>query len=205
MFKRLQIAEAKDYLFKRKALIIFGARQVGKTTFAEQLLENVTEEILYLNGDNFDTRENLSKPNVSLLTNIIGDNKIVFLDEAQRIPNIGILIKIIIDQIKGVQVIASGSSAFDLANQLNEPLTGRKYKIQLHPFSYQELVNKLGFLEEQRNLEQRLIYGSYPEIVTDSKNAKKYLNLISNSYLYKDLFELVVLVPIVIYIKIYSN
>lgn len=190
MFKRLQIAEAKDYLFKRKALIIFGARQVGKTTFAEQLLENVTEEILYLNGDNFDTRENLSKPNVSLLTNIIGDNKIVFFDEAQRIPNIGILIKIIVDQIKGVQVIATGSSAFDLANQLNEPLTGRKYKIQLHPFSYQELVNKLGFLEEQRNLEQRLIYGSYPEIVTDSKNAKKYLNLISNSYLYKDLFEL---------------
>lgn len=190
MFKRLQIAEAKDYLFKRKALIVFGARQVGKTTFAEQLLENVTEDILYLNGDNFDTRENLSKPNVSLLTNIIGDNKIVFLDEAQRIPNIGILIKIIVDQIKGVQVIATGSSAFDLANQLNEPLTGRKYKIQLHPFSYQELVNKLGFLEEQRNLEQRLIYGSYPEIVTDSKNAKKYLNLISNSYLYKDLFEL---------------
>jgi len=190
MFKRLQIAEAKDYLFKRKALIIFGARQVGKTTFAEQLLENVTEEILYLNGDNFDTRENLSKPNVSLLTNIIGDNKIVFLDEAQRIPNIGILIKIIIDQIKGVQVIASGSSAFDLANQLNEPLTGRKYEIQLHPFSYQELVDKLGFLEEQRNLEQRLIYGSYPEIITDSKNAKKHLNLISNSYLYKDLFEL---------------
>jgi len=190
MFKRLQIAEAKDYLFKRKALIVFGARQVGKTTFAEQLLENVTEDILYLNGDNFDTRENLSKPNVSLLTNIIGDNKIVFFDEAQRIPNIGILIKIIVDQIKGVQVIATGSSAFDLANQLNEPLTGRKYKIQLHPFSYQELVNKLGFLEEQRNLEQRLIYGSYPEIVTDSKNAKKYLNLISNSYLYKDLFEL---------------
>jgi hypothetical protein len=190
MFKRLQISEAKNYLFKKKALIVFGARQVGKSTFVELLLNEITEEVLYLNGDNFDTRDALSKPNVSLLKNIIGAHKIIFIDEAQRIPNIGILIKIIVDQIKGVQIIATGSSAFDLANHLNEPLTGRKYEIQLHPFSYNELVNHLGFLEEQRNLEQRLIFGSYPEIVIDPTNAKKHLNLITNSYLYKDLFEL---------------
>jgi hypothetical protein len=190
MFKRLQIEEAKNYLFKKKALIIFGARQVGKSTFAELLLDETSDKVLYLNGDNFDTRDSLSKPNVSLLKNIIGEHKIVFLDEAQRIPNIGILIKIIVDQIKGVQIIATGSSAFDLGNQLNEPLTGRKYEIQLHPFSYKELVAEIGFLEEQRNLEQRLIYGSYPEIIIDPLNAKKHLNLITNSYLYKDLFEL---------------
>jgi predicted AAA+ superfamily ATPase len=186
---RIQLQEAKSYLLKNKALIIFGPRQVGKTTLVNLLLEGQKESILHLNGDNYDTRELLSKPNVSELKSIIGNTKILFIDEAQRISEVGLLIKIIVDQIKTVQVIATGSSAFDLAGKINEPLTGRKFEILLLPFSHTELVKDFGLLEEKRALEQRLIFGSYPEIVT-SQQKTKLLKLLTDSYLYKDLFEL---------------
>ena len=189
MIHRIQLQEAKSYLFKNKALIIFGPRQVGKTTLVNLLLEGQKESILHLNGDNYDTRELLSKPNVSELKSIIGNNTILFIDEAQRISEVGLLIKIIVDQIKTVQVIATGSSAFDLAGKIYEPLTGRKFEILLLPFSHTELVKDFGLLEEKRALEQRLIFGSYPEIVT-SQQKTKLLKLLTDSYLYKDLFEL---------------
>jgi hypothetical protein len=114
----------------------------------------------------------------------------LFIDEAQRIPNIGIVLKIIIDQIKNVQVIATGSSAFELANKTNEPLTGRKYEMQLFPFSFAEIANEYGLLEAKRQLEQRMIYGSYPEIITQPTEAEEHIKLLANSYLYKDLFRL---------------
>jgi len=145
---------------------------------------------LQLNGDDDDTRELLTKPNSTKLKNIIGNNEILFIDEAQRIQDIGIVIKIIIDQLKTVQVIATGSSAFELANKTNEPLTGRKYEMHLFPFSFSELVNEFGFIEEKRQLEKRLIYGTYPEIVVNAHDAEEHLKLLANSYLYKDLFRL---------------
>jgi predicted AAA+ superfamily ATPase len=190
MIKRLQIDFARDRLFRGKALIIFGPRQAGKTTFCEQLLEKVARPTLRLNGDDSDTRELLSKPNVSVLKNLIGKNEILFIDEAQRIPDVGLAIKIVVDQMKDVQVIATGSSSFELAGHINEPLTGRKYEMRLYPLAYSELVEDTNFLTEKRNLEMRMIYGSYPEIVTDPENAEEHLKLIADSYLYKDLFAL---------------
>lgn len=190
MILRHQIDYAVHRLFRGKAFIIYGPRQVGKTTFTEQLLKHIDRKAMHLNGDDSDTRELLSKPNTTQLKNIIGDHEILLIDEAQRIPNPGLLIKIIVDQIKTVQVIATGSSSFELANYVNEPLTGRKYEMLLLPFAYQELIHHTDFLTEKRMLEQRLIFGCYPEIVVDPTNAEEHLNLLAESYLFKDLFTL---------------
>lgn len=150
----------------------------------------VDKKTLRLNGDDADTREAFLKPNATLIERIIGDHEVVFIDEAQRIQDVGLVIKIIVDRFKHVQVIATGSSSFELAGNINEPLTGRRYEMQLLPVSYAELVKYTDYLTEQRLLEQRLIYGSYPEIATDPVNAEKHLKLIANSYLYKDLLVL---------------
>lgn len=190
MVRREQTAYAKARLFKGKALLVFGPRQVGKTTFVQNLIADLNKKTLLLNGDESDVLVLFESPNVSKLKNIIGDNEILVIDEAQRITNIGIVLKIIVDQIKSVQVIATGSSSFELANQLNEPLTGRKYEMFLYPIAFSEMVNHNGLLEEKRALEQRLIYGSYPEIITNPIDAKEHIKLIANSYLYKDLFLL---------------
>lgn len=190
MINRLQLDYARARLFKGKALIIYGPRQVGKTTFVELLLKGEQQKILRLNGDDADTRELLANPNVSLLEGLIGDHKILFIDEAQRISNVGLLIKIVTDRIKGVQVIATGSFSFELASHINEPLTGRKYEMLLLPFAYQELVDATDFLTESRQIEQRLVYGAYPEIVVNPAQATEHLKLLADSYLYKDLFTL---------------
>ncbi|MEO6286674.1 MAG: ATP-binding protein [Dyadobacter sp.] len=190
MIARNQLQYALDHLFKGKAFIIYGPRQAGKTTFSEQLLSIISKKTLRFNGDDADIRELLGKPNSTLLGRLIGDNEVIFIDEAQRIAEIGIVLKIIVDQFKQVQVIATGSSSFELAGSINEPLTGRRYEMQLLPLSYQELVKYTDFLTEKRLLEQRLIYGSYPEIIVDPNNAEKHLKLIANSYLYKDLLIL---------------
>ena len=190
MIPRLQLDFAKDRLFKGKALVIYGPRQVGKSTFTEVLLSEMDKTILRLNGDDTDTRELLLKPNTTMLKSIIGNSEVVFIDEAQRISEIGLVLKIIVDQIKQVQVIATGSSSFELAGKINEPLTGRKYELILLPVSYKENVNHTDFISEKRMLEHRLIFGSYPEIVSDELNAQEHLRLLANSYLYKDLFEL---------------
>jgi len=190
MVSRSQIDYAKARLFKGKALLVFGPRQVGKTTFVENLINDLNKKSLFFNGDESDVIALFENPNASKLKNIIGTNEILVIDEAQRIPNIGIVLKIIVDQIKTVQVIATGSSSFELANKLNEPLTGRKYEMFLYPLAFAEMVAHNGLLEEKRALEQRLIYGSYPEIITNPIDAKEHIKLIANSYLYKDLFIL---------------
>ena len=190
MVSRSQIDYAKSRLFKGKVLLVFGPRQVGKTTFVQNLIADLNKKTLSLNGDESDVLVLFENPNVTKLKSIIGDNEILVIDEAQRIANIGIVLKIIVDQIKSVQVIATGSSSFELANKLNEPLTGRKYEMFLYPLSFAEMVAHNGLLEEKRALENRLIYGSYPEIITNSIDAKEHIKLIANSYLYKDLFIL---------------
>ncbi|MGY6744754.1 MAG: ATP-binding protein [Cecembia sp.] len=154
------------------------------------MLDQVREPFLVLNGDESDVQEVLSKTNATNLRQVIGKNRILFIDEAQRIPNIVLTIKIIVDQIRDVQVIALGSSSFDLANAANEPLTGRKYEFFLFPLSFEEMVSHHGFLEEKRYLEHRMIYGYYPEIVSKSGEEKELLKLLAGSYLYKDLLML---------------
>jgi uncharacterized protein len=177
-------------MFKGKALLIFGPRQCGKSTLVENLLRTMGLDYLYLNGDEADVREVLTKTTSTRLKTLIGKNTIVFIDEAQRIPNVGLTLKLFTDQLKNVQVIATGSSAFELSGQVNEPLTGRKYEFMLYPLCFSEMTKYQGLLEEKRLLEHRMIYGYYPEIVTKPGEEKELLKLLANSYLYKDLLML---------------
>lgn len=168
--------------------MIFGTRQSGKSTLIENILKN--KEYLYLNGDDADVREILTNTTATKLKLVAGSKNIVFIDEAQRIPNIGLTLKLFTDQIKSVQIIATGSSAFELSSKVNEPLTGRKYEFLLYPLSFGELVQHHGLIQEKRLTEHRLIYGGYPEIVTKKGEENELLKLLANSYLYKDLLML---------------
>jgi len=190
MINRLLQPSLEKRLFKGKAILLFGARQTGKSTLAEVLLSGLNEEWLTLNGDDADVREILSDTTATKLKVIIGNKKIALIDEAQRIKNIGLTLKLITDQIKNVQVIATGSSSFELSSQVNEPLTGRKYEFMLFPLSFEEMVMHHGLLEEKRLIEHRMIYGYYPEIVTNPGEEKERLKLLASSYLYKDLLML---------------
>lgn len=190
MIKRSIEELIQKYLFKNKAIIIYGARQVGKTTLVESLVKNYDQTTLFLNGDDSDIRDILSEASAAKLKPIIGNYKIVVLDEAQRIPETGLVLKIIHDNFKDIQLIATGSSAFELANKINEPLTGRKFEFYLHPFSFGEMVNYHNFLAEKRLLEHRLIYGYYPDIALNTGDEKKLLKSLASSYLYKDLLIL---------------
>lgn len=180
----------EKYLFQKKTIILYGARQTGKTTLMEQILAPYREETLFLNGDDADTREMFTNLNATQLVPVIGNSKIVLLDEAQRIPETDLVLKIIHDNFKNVQLMATGSSSFDLANKINEPLTGRKFEFTLYPLSFQEMVDHHGFLTEKRLLEHRLVYGYYPDIVVNTGNEKKLLKSLASSFLYKDLLIL---------------
>ena len=168
-----------------KAIIVVGARQVGKTTLIKKILENKT--YLFLDGDDPTTRVLLTDPNTEELRSLIGNNTIVFLDEAQRIKNIGITLKIITDQFKAVQLIVSGSSSFDLGNRLNEPLTGRKWEFELFPISWEEYENHEGYLKSEQQFENRLLYGFYPEVLNHPGEEKQILKQLVSSYLYRDI------------------
>lgn len=179
----------ENHLFKGKALILMGARQVGKSTLFDRIVSSRDEKMLQLNGDNPDTRTLLADANLSTLRRLVGSNKIVFIDEAQRIENVGIALKQIIDNMPDVQVLVSGSSSLDLKSELNEPLTGRKFEYTLYPLSVGELYDAFGLMELRGNLEARLLYGSYPDIVSHPEDAEELLMNLSESYLYKDLLS----------------
>lgn len=188
MIQRLLEKKIEQRLFKGKAILLFGPRQSGKSTLVESLLSG--KDYFYLNGDDADVRELLTNTTAAKLRLLVDNKKILFIDEAQRVPNIGLTIKLFTDQIKDVQVIATGSSALELSSQVNEPLTGRKYEFLLYPFSFAEMVQHNGLLHEKRILEHRLIYGYYPEIVTKVGEEEELLKLLTSSYLYKDLLML---------------
>jgi predicted AAA+ superfamily ATPase len=176
-------------LFKRKAIIIYGPRQSGKTTLLQMLQEKISMKILVMDGDEPDVRQKLTDVTSSQLRSLFAGYKLVMIDEAQRIENIGLTIKLITDKIECVQVIATGSSSFELANRIAEPLTGRKEEFMLYPLSIAELVSYHGEMEEKRQLENRLLYGMYPEVVTDPSTAYNALKNITTSYLYKDILS----------------
>ncbi len=173
----------EDLLPSKKAIILIGARQVGKTTVLKKLFPNA----LWLYGDDADTRQKLSNNNETMLKNELGTNKLLVIDEAQRIENIGLTAKIIIDRLTDVSLILSGSSAFELANKINEPLTGRKWELNMYPFSYAEMCSHHSAKTENRLLHQRLLYGYYPEVVIGEGNQLAILKEIANAYLYKDI------------------
>jgi len=173
----------------KKAVVLIGARQVGKSTLLHQLLDG-KDNVLWLNGDNTETIEMLKDATISKLRTIIGRFSTVVIDEAQRIPNIGMKLKLITDQIENVQVFASGSSSFELTSKINEPLTGRKREFTLFPLSFSEMVSHTSYIDECGMLPQRLIYGYYPEVVTNVGNEKVVLRELVDSYLFKDIFSL---------------
>lgn len=168
-----------------KAIVLVGARQVGKTTLIKSILKD--SDFLFLDADDPTIRSMLTNPNTEQIRTILADNSIVFLDEAQRISGIGLTLKIITDQFKDVQLFVSGSSSFDLGNELNEPLTGRKWEYELFPISWEEYEKKIGFVNSEQQLENRLLYGFYPEVINNQGNEKETLKSLVNSYLYRDI------------------
>src|SRR6056297_2298147 len=180
----------QERLFQGKAVILLGPRQSGKTTLIEAVLERSGESYLMLNADEPDVRELLQDATSTRLKTIIKGNRIVCIDEAQRIPNIGLTLKLMTDQIPEVQAIATGSSSLELNSSIAEPLTGRKFEFNLHPLSFEEISSHHGLLQERRFLEHRLVYGSYPEVVTSPGQEEELVRLLAGSYLFKDLLTL---------------
>jgi predicted AAA+ superfamily ATPase len=175
--------------FKGKAILLLGPRQVGKTTLIQELIKE--KEYLFLNGDDQSIRSMLENTSTVQLQSIIGNHKIVFIDEAQRISNIGLTLKLITDQFKSVQLLVSGSSSFEINNKTQEPLTGRKFEYHLFPISWEEFENNTGYLVAQQQLEERLIYGMYPDVINNRDDANNVLRELATSYLYKDVLSLI--------------
>jgi len=186
MIQRLLSERIESKLFQGKAILVSGARQVGKTTLLKAMLEKHPGNILHLDGDDVTIQNLMNRPNTQQLKQIIGNNNIVFLDEAQRIPEIGLTSKIIVDQFKNVQLILSGSSSFELYNKVNEPLTGRKWSFNLWPVSWEEWQNHAGYVKATQDIENRLVFGFYPDVLVHEENQTLVLSELTDSYLYKD-------------------
>ena len=189
MIERILSKKISALLDGRKAITIMGARQVGKSTLLQMMLGE-RKDVMWLNGDEPDIVEILGNITSPRLKAMIGNNTIIVIDEAQRIPDIGLRLKLITDQIPDVQVIATGSSSFDLSNKLNEPLTGRKREFKMYPLTFNEMVSSTNLLEETRMLPHRMVYGYYPEVVCNPGEEKIILKELADSYLYKDILSM---------------
>lgn len=188
MIKRCIEASIQNDFNRKKVIILLGARQVGKTTLLEGLRRE-GQKILSLNCDDLDDILLIEEKTTTELRALLSSYNMVFIDEAQRVKNIGLTLKKIGDLKLDTDVIVTGSSSLDLSSEINEPATGRLIEYKLFPFSLMELANETSEREEQRMLEQRLIYGMYPEVVTFPGDAKRTLMTLTNNYLYKDLFS----------------
>lgn len=189
IIKRSIESSILQYLQKGKVIILLGARRVGKTFLINRILEKYKEKYLLLNGELYTTSDLLERKSVTQYSELIGDNSLLVIDEAQKINDIGRILKIIVDEIKNVKILVTGSSAFDLSGKLGEPLTGRKYTFYLYPFAQCELKRYENQAETVSNLESRLIYGGYPEIINLKGTNQKisYIYELVNSYLLKEL------------------
>lgn len=183
-----ELAHLKASVQPGKVVIIFGPRRVGKTTLLKKFLEE-EKDYLFVTGEDIFIRDFLSSSSIEKLREFIGNKKLLVIDEAQYIPSIGLNLKLIVDHLSHVKVIATGSSTFDLAKQVGEPLTGRKIVITLYPISQMELNKIENAAEIKSSLESRLIYGSYPELITLQNNNQRqeYLHDLASSYLLKDI------------------
>ena len=190
MIKRQLQEKIATRIFAGKAIIVIGARQVGKSTLFKMIIDKQNLPTLQLNCDEPETRDMLSNTNIAKLRLLIANNRIVVIDEAQRVENIGMTLKLITDNFPDIQLLVTGSSSFELQDKLNEPLTGRKFEYHLFPISTAEILKSEGLLKVNQTLEQRLIFGSYPDIITHANDAKELLTNLAGSYLYKDLLSL---------------
>ncbi|MGN0739798.1 MAG: ATP-binding protein [Treponema sp.] len=186
MITRLGAERLQAAVQSKKVIILLGARQVGKTTLLKSLF-NSSDSVLWLNGDELDVQNLFASLSSQRFKAYLANKKILVIDEAQRIADIGLRLKLIADSIPDIQIFATGSSSFDLANSVNEPLTGRKREFHLYPLSFKELVQNSDLLSEKRMIPHRLVFGAYPEVVTSQGNEIEVLKELSQSYLYKDI------------------
>lgn len=188
MIERTLFQTIIDKFQRGKAIVLLGPRQVGKTTLLKECLKE--KKFLFLNGDDPEIRDLLDKAGESKLKLIIGQHEWVFIDEAQRIEDIGLIAKMITDQFKQVQLVVSGSSALEINQSTQEPLTGRKFEYQLFPISWEEFENQMGYMEASAQLEERLIFGMYPDVINHRSEAREVLKQLTSSYLYQDVLAL---------------
>ena len=189
MIKRELFGITKSKLFDGKAIIILGPRQSGKTTLVKELLEKESLPGNFLNCDEPAVKSIFEDISTAKWKQVIGEYKIIVIDEAQHIKDIGVKLKLVTDQIPEVQLIVTGSSALELANEINEPLTGRKWEYFLYPVSWHELGSVYNYIERLQQIEQRLIFGMYPEVIMNAGKEKDLLNNLASSYLFKDLLS----------------
>jgi len=186
IIKRTLQARIEQKLFAGKIIILYGSRQVGKTTLCREIMKNYGGQASYFSCDEPNVRDAFSDKTSGELKRFIGDKKLVVIDEAQRVKNIGITLKLLVDNYPATQIIATGSSSFDLSNKTNEPLTGRNYEFRLHPFSLEELSAGNTSLDLTRFLNEGMIYGFYPEIIVNSADRAERLQKLATDYLYRD-------------------
>jgi predicted AAA+ superfamily ATPase len=191
IIKRALFSTIQRYLGQNKVLIIKGARRTGKTFLLNKILESYPHQFLKLNGELPEVQAILTTKNVNSYGNLIGNAKLVAIDEAQAVPDIGQILKIIIDHFPGLTILATGSSSFDLVNKTGEPLTGRQLNFRLYPVSQLELNEHENALQTRQKLEERLVFGCYPEVINlASSNEKiKYLTELTTAYLLKDILQ----------------
>ncbi len=187
-----QIENLRKLIIPGKVMVIYGPRRVGKTTLLKKYLESENDSVLFVNGDDIIVRQYLESQSIQTLQDFIGDHRLLVVDEAQYVEKIGLNLKLIVDHIPGIKVIVTGSSSFDLARDVGEPLTGRKYVLKLFPLSQMEISKIEKRHETTAGLESRLIYGSYPEVVLmrDNRRREDYLRELIQSYLFKDILAL---------------
>jgi len=189
---RILLSKIDRVLEPGRVVVIYGPRQAGKTTLINKYLEGVSEPLAFYNGEDIETQKLFATQSIAKYQSLLAGKKLLVIDEAQKIENIGLNLKLIVDHIPHLKVIASGSSSFDLAKQIGEPLTGRKRTLTLFPVSQMELSATEDYIETRSKIEERLIYGTYPEVLTTKGFAQKQevLREIVSSYLYKDILEL---------------
>lgn len=182
------LSQLKSLVVPGKVVVVYGPRRVGKTTLLKKFLEE-EDDYLFVSGEDIFVREFLSSQSIEKLKEFIGEKTLLVIDEAQYIPLIGLNLKILVDHFPHIKVIVTGSSTFDLAKQIGEPLTGRKFVIKMFPISQIELNQIENLSETKSHLESRLIYGSYPEVISISGNEMRqnYLQELVSSYLFKDI------------------
>jgi len=187
-----QLANLKAAIRPGKVVVIYGARRVGKTTLLKKFLESMDEQVLFVNGDDIIVRQYLESQSKEKLLDFVGNHSLLLVDEAQYVRQIGLNLKIIVDSLPRIRVIATGSSSFDLAKDIGEPLTGRKSVLRLLPLAQMEITEIEKPHETRAHLEARVIYGAYPEIVLLRSNTEReeYLRELISSYLFKDILQL---------------